>query len=147
MRKKSLSIVQHFLKDKLKIGKGIIIIDAHRMTPWTTGKQRITRSKKMKTKQLIFKLSTFFDKEKILSNLKNLKSNLHETKVAIYVTQLLPVEIIKQKANLYEKSRKCVSYKRKLSRRLIMIKLNIVYLLKEEELCICNTMLVYVLIN
>ena len=113
----------------------------------STEKSRITRSTKMKPKPLIFKISNSFDKEKILNNLKNLKANLHEVKQAINVTQHLSVEMIKQKANLYEKFKEARFLQKKTKWKMDYDtdEYCLCYL-KVKELCLCNTMLVYVLI-
>ena len=97
-RDKSLQLVKSFLTDQLKIHQPIAILDAHRLRARKTNDGR-----PVKSRPLIFKLSNIFDKNLIMSNLKNLKPDVSSTRQIVYVNQHLPVSMVKQKAKLYGK--------------------------------------------
>ena len=114
-REKSLEIVKSFLKNDLKIEDDINIIDAHRLKTSSSTDNRILRSSIPKHKPLIFKLANHFDKDKIWTNVKNLKTSSPMTKQSIYVTNHLPAVMIKQKSSLYEKFKEARSLKKKVN--------------------------------
>ena len=102
-RNKSLQLVKKFLKVQLKIDQEIAIVDAHRLRSSKSNDDRTITRSSMKSRPLIFKLSNIFDKDLIMTNLKNLKPMDSATKQKIYVNQHLPAAMVKQKAVLFEK--------------------------------------------
>ena len=114
-RENSLEIVKSFLKNDLKIEKDIDIIDAHRLKTSSSNDTRKLRSSIPKHKPLIFKLANQFDKDRIWTNLKNLKPSSPMTKQSIYVTNHLPAAMIKQKSSLYKKFKEARSLKKKVN--------------------------------
>ena len=102
-RNKSLQLVKNFLKEQLKIEQDISIVDAHRLRSNTLKENRMNTRSTSKSRPLIFKLSNIFDRDVIMSNLKNLKPTNTSIKQRIYVNQHLPAAMAKQKAVLFEK--------------------------------------------
>ena len=102
-RSKSLQLVKNFLKAQLKIEQDISIVDAHRQRSSKNKEDRVYTRSTTKSRPLIFKLSNIFDKDVIMTNLKNLKPMDSSIKQKIYVNQHLPAAMVKQKAVLFEK--------------------------------------------
>ena len=97
-RNESLTLVQKFLKDQLKITKDIAIFDAHRMKS-NKSKKTTRRS----ARPLIFRLTNIFDKDLIYQNLANLKPTDSSIRQSIYITPHLPASMVKQRTDLLPK--------------------------------------------
>ena len=107
-RDKSRQLVKNFLKDKLKIDQDISILDAHRMGPHVT-----SEGKHIKSRPLLFKMASIFEKDLIMSNLINLKPAALTTRQIVYVKQHLPACMAQQKARLHGKFKDAQKAKQK----------------------------------
>ena len=101
-RQLSLEHVKRFLNVALKVEDAdkIKIIDAHRMPMNPLNRKQPRSSRENKSRPIIFKLDTMFDKEKIDLCLKNLKGYNEGRDLKVYVTNHLPREMQAQKAAL-----------------------------------------------
>ena len=107
-RDKSRQLVNNFLKDKLKIDHDISILDAHRMGTHVTND-----GKHIKSRPLLFKMASIFEKDLIMSNLNNLKRAVQSTRQIVYVKQHLPASMAQQKARLHNKFKDAQKAKRR----------------------------------
>ena len=81
-----------FLRDGLELDPNDMkLVDAHRLH------QRVKKAGNMKTRPIIFKVSTVFDKDIIYENMSKLENYHNDRASTVFITEHLPKLFYKQK--------------------------------------------------